>query len=162
MDNMIGNPGSSTNITSDCTRESGIIMDANCDFCETDAQSSYSATIITPADSLIVAAAESFPRGTSEVSGGSAFGDRVSHLGSSISHMLTDFTHTITERAHETIDMISHKAHDISDAVTHADYKGMVDETRREISSNPEKTMAIAAGVGIALGLLSASRRNRS
>lgn len=148
MDNKMSNPNSSTNITSDYTSKSGIIMTPNGEAC---AQSSYSATIITPADSLIIAAAESFPRGTSEAGGGSAFGERMSHLGSSITHMVSDFTSTITERAHETLDM-----------VTHADYKGMVDDTRRGISANPERTLAVAAGLGITLGLLASSRRKGS
>lgn len=122
----------------------------------------YEAHIITPMDSLIVTAAEQSPRGGFLDSAGSGFSERLSHLGTSISDMVSDITHGISIRAHDTVDKITHVAHDLTDAVSHADYAGMVDSTRCTLSRKPARNLAIAAGVGIAAGLLLKYSRRHS
>lgn len=159
MNEKIGLSGSSKNATGNL-HEPSIITHQEESCCGT-GQSTYSATIITPMDSLLQAAAESSSRGRGMAGhSGSGFGERVSTLGSSISHMISDFTHTLSEQAHGTLDKITHTAHEMADAVTSADYKGMVDDTRRTISTSPERNLAIAAGVGIALGLLASRHKD--
>ncbi len=124
------------------------------------AQASYSATIITPMDSVLVAAAETTSRAPYMSHGaGSGFGERLSHLGSSISHMISDLTGNLSAGAHDALDSITHTAHDLSDAVASADYKAMVDDTRRTIGKRPERNIAVAAAVGLALGLIASKRR---
>jgi len=159
MDKPIRTPGSITKITSDQTFEPGIESHPAT---TAPAQSSYVAKIITPADSLLVAAAERASRASSgRMASGSNFGERVSQLGASISHLIADITHTISERAHETIGMISSAAHNLTETVTHAAYHGMVEETRREIRAHPKRDLVLAAGIGMTLGLLVSMRRMR-
>lgn len=160
MNEPIRTPGSTTKITSDQTFEPAIESHPAH---AAPAQSSYAAKIITPADSLLVAAAERASRDSpsGRMASGSNFGERVSQLGASISHLIADLTHSITERAQETIGLISSAAHNLTETVTHADYQGMVEETRREIRSHPKRDLVLAAGIGMALGLVVSLRRPR-
>lgn len=158
MDKTIKNPGGPMQVT---TEDSGKFEPSFITHEQETypAQATYTNKIITPADSLITAAWENMPRGGSPGGGGSGFGERVNHLGSSISHLLSDWTHTLSVRASDTLDLISHTASDLTDAVTHADLPGMVDGTRRSIIRRPERNLAVAAGMGLALGLLLTRKR---
>ncbi len=73
--------------------------------------------------------------------------------------MISDLTGNLSAGAHDALDSITHTAHDLTDAVASADYRAMVDDTRRTIGMRPERNLALAAALGIALGLLASKRR---
>jgi ElaB/YqjD/DUF883 family membrane-anchored ribosome-binding protein len=79
-------------------------------------------------------------------------------LGSRLSHLKDD----LSMKASSAKDMMSTKAEDLRESVENVNPKLMLDRAACQVKMHPERTMMIAAGAGVFLGLLLGAKSRHS